>query len=391
MAEISASLRGCYAQPRTRVTSIDVVRGLVMAVMVLDHVRMYLNPCVDPTDLRMTTPCLFFTRWLTHYCAPSFLLLAGMSAFLGGRNRPKSEQARHLLTRGLFLIVLEQTWVSMSLSFTYPQAVLATALWAIGWSMLTLAAIIRLPRACIGGIGLALIAGHNLFDHLHAEGQFFSALWSLLHVRGFRTIAGVPIQLQYPLIPWVGVMMCGYALGPVFLQPSHSRQRILLRLGGTTLAGFLMLRYLNLYGDPEAWHPQVNAITTAMAFLNCQKYPPSLLFLLMTLGPVLLALAAFEHVQGRFTQPLRLFGQVPLFFYLLQWPLAHGFAVILGRIERYLVPLVSRDSPVGILEAHENHLDKIYIVWVICVALLYWPCLWYARWSRRFRGSAIVA
>ncbi len=353
-----------------------------MVLMVLDHVRAYFgNSDLDPTNLAVTTPAAFFTRWVTHFCAPTFVLLAGVSAFLWGRNRTLGEQSRHLLTRGLMLIILEQTWVNVTMFFTYPQALLGTVLWAIGWSMISLAVLIHLPRTMVGVIGLGVIGGHNLFDGVQVQGKYLSALWDLLHVSGFRSIGGLPILLLYPLVPWIGLMACGYAMGPLFTKPSEQRQPILQMLGWSTISGFLILRWLNVYGDPDPWTPQASTLGTVMAFLNCQKYPPSLLFLLMTIGPALLALTVLDGGLGRAGQPLLVFGRSPLFFYLLQWPLVHSLAVIVAWFQGFPIDWLFRflaDSPDG----YGNSLAVTYLFWVIAIALLYWPCVCYANWRR---------
>ena len=371
-----------------RVESVDLVRGLVMVVMVLDHVRDYFGDAkLDPTDLSSTTPALFFTRWVTHFCAPTFVFLAGVSAALSGARRTKGELSRHLLTRGLWLIVLEQTWGNVFIFFTVPQALLGLILWAIGWSMIVLAGLIYLPRYLIGVIGLGMIVFHNLLDGIQVGGDGAAALfWSVLHQPGFsRLPGGVPILVGYPLIPWVGVMAAGYALGPVFLRPSEQRRPILLGLGLASVLGFVLLRWINVYGDPRPWAPQADPIYTVMSFLNCRKYPPSLLYLLMTLGPALLALAALDRGLGRLGTPLRTYGQVPLFFYLFQWPVAHGLAVAvqagLGQPIGWMFRFPPFQSPPG----YGHGLPTVYLFWIITLALLYYPCRWFADLKRRRR------
>jgi len=368
-----------------RVESIDLVRGAVMVVMVLDHVRDFFgNANLDPTDLSTTTPALFFTRWVTHYCAPTFLFLAGVSAFLSGARRSKPELSRHLLVRGFWLIVLEQTLVSVCLFFTYPQFLFCAILWAIGWSMIVLAVLIYLPRPIIGAIGLGLIAFHNTLDPIVPGEGGWGLLWSLLHVRGFRVLpGGLPILVGYPLIPWVGVVALGYALGPLFRAAPSRRRLTLTAMGLAALAGFVVLRWSRTYGDPRPWEPREDFLFSLMSFLNCEKYPPSLLYLLMTLGPAWLALAAFDRGIGRAGRPLEVLGRVPLFFYLLQWPVAHGLAVIVAAIQGYPTGWMFRLPPFQSPLGYGESLGMVYLFWIITVALLYGASRWYGEWARR--------
>jgi len=374
-----------------RVESIDLLRGLVMVVMVLDHVRDYFGDArLDPTILATTTPALFFTRWITHFCAPTFVLLAGVSASLSGARRTRGDLSRHLITRGIWLIFLEQTWGNVTIFFTYPQVVLGLILWAIGWSMIALAGLIYLPRPVIGGLGLAMIALHNLLDGVDVGTGNAGLIWGLAHVPGFRTLpGGIPILIGYPLIPWIGVMALGYSIGPVFAMEAGRRRRILAASGLVAVAGFVALRWLNVYGDPRPWSAQASPTFTALSFLNCQKYPPSLLYLLMTLGPALLMLAALDRGIGRWGGPLRTFGRVPLFFYLLQWPVAHGLAVAVAALEGYPIDWMFRFPPFQSPVGYGSSLARVYLFWAITVALLYRPCSWYAgRAGRHRRGMS---
>lgn len=374
-----------------RVESIDLLRGLVMVVMVLDHVRDFFGDArLDPTVLSSTTPALFFTRWVTHFCAPTFVLLAGVSASLAGSRRTRGELSRHLAVRGLWLIFLEQTWGNVFLFFTYPHVMLGLVLWAIGWSMIALAGLIYLPRAVIGAIGLALITLHNLLDGVSAGGDDGALIRGLLHVPGFQILpGGIPILIGYPLIPWVGVMAVGYSLGPLFRQEARRRRPILLASGLASVAGFVALRSLNVYGDPRPWSVQASPAFTAIFFLNCQKYPPSLLFLLMTTGPALLLLAALDRGIVPWGGPLRTLGRVPLFFYLLQWPVAHGLAVVVAAAEGHPTGWMFRFPPFQAPAGYGHGLPIIYLFWAVTIALLYHPCSWYAGWARRDRGGPL--
>lgn len=369
-----------------RVESIDLVRGAVMVLMVLDHCRDFFgNSRINPTDLAATTPALFFTRWITHLCAPTFSLLAGVSAALWGAGRPRGEVARYLVTRGILLIVLDLTWDNVFI-FNVPHFLVGLVLWALGWSMIALAGLIYLPRAVIGGVAVATIAGHNLLDGVQPGAGTPALLWSFLHAPGMQTLpGGIPILIGYPLIPWAAVMALGYALGPLFVRPSEERRPILVALGLGAIAGFVVLRGLNVYGDPQPWAVRDDLTSTVMSFLNGTKQPPSLLYLLMTLGPAFLALAALDRGMGRLGVPLRQIGRVPLFFFLLQWPVIHGLAALAAALRGEPIGWMFRFPPFENPPGYGDSLAVVYLSWVIVVVLLYFPSRWYWGWRRRRR------
>jgi uncharacterized membrane protein len=374
-----------------RLESVDLLRGAVMVLMVIDHVReFFMDARVDPTNLAATTPALFFTRWITHFCAPTFVFLAGVGAALSeNRGKTRAELSLFLLTRGLWLILLEETVVSLCVFFAIPKMLIALIFWAIGWSMIALAGLIFLPRAVVGGLGLGMIALHNLLDGVQVPGGgALATLWGVLHQPGIQRLPGGLLMLVgYPLIPWIGVMASGDAFGPVLSWPPERRRPILLGLGFGLIAGFVILRASHAYGDPRPWSPQSSPLDTAMSFLNCQKYPPSLLFLMMTMGPAILALAALDRGLGRLGHPLLVFGRVPLFFYLLQWPVAHGLAVAVEAL---------RGQPVGWLfgyplseprPGYGHGLPMVYLMSAVTVLLLYYPCRWFAGVKSRRRDA----
>jgi uncharacterized membrane protein len=379
------------ADPRGRLSSIDVVRGIVMVLMVLDHTRdFFTNARFDPTDLAQTTPALFLTRWITHYCAPAFVFLAGTAAFLtGSRGRTRPDLARFLVTRGLWLIVLEVTLVRWGATFHLPFDFLGLqVIWAIGVSMIALAGLIFLPRSAIAAFAIVTIAGHNLLDGVEARDLgALGFLWPVLHQQAYDERWGTAIVIVYPLIPWVGVMAGGYALGPLFRRGRAGRRRLLLALGLAVTAGFVALRAVNVYGDPGPWTPQPDAVFTVLSFLDTEKYPPSLLYLMMTLGPTFVALALLDREPGRFTRPILVFGRVPLLFYLLQWPLVHGLALGLAAIRDepldWLFAPVPFDPPAG----YGYELPVVYLVWALAVFILYWPCRWFADLKRRRKDA----
>jgi uncharacterized membrane protein len=361
----------------TRLRALDVVRGGVMFLMVLDHARDFYNGFgVDPTDMATTTPVLFFTRWVTHFCAPGFVLLAGASAYLYGRKRTSRERAWFLLSRGLWLIVLEVTiirfgWIpDPTYRFTMLQV-----FWAIGASMVLLAPLSMLPPKALAIGGFAMVALHNTLDPIETH----SFVWAILHQRdAFEPIDGHMIRVSYPLIPWVGVMALGFGLGELYTRPVEERRRWALGLGIAITVFFVVLRATNVYGDPSPWLEQRDATYTLLSFLDCTKYPPSLLYLAMTLGPTLIVLAALEYlrVPEWILRPLEIYGRVPLFFYvahiyLLRVP---GLAFAYARWG---------DGIIEHMGSPEWPLVWSYVAWALALAVLLPLCLFYGRWKER--------
>ena len=370
------------AHSRARVGSIDALRGLVIVLMALDHVRDYFGAArFDPLDLTQTSVPLFLTRWITHFCAPTFVLLAGVSAYLISKRCTRGELTRFLATRGVWLIILEVTVVNAAWTFNldYEHGVFLQVIWAIGASMIVLAGLVHLPRPMIAVFAVLMIAGHNLLDGVAPEnfGEFAWA-WSLLHVQ-----SPIPMGfVAYPLIPWIGVMALGYVLGALYdLDPEH-RCRQWVRLGVAALALFVLLRFTNAYGDPQPWSAQANAIRTLLSFLNVEKYPPSLLYLLLTLGSGMLALAAFENARGRFAELVCTLGRVPLFFYVLHIALAH-LAAGLVALAAGFGPSVLTNIFVFLPEGWGFDLPVVYLAWVLVLATLYPACRWYAEVKQR--------
>lgn len=395
---------------RRRIDSIDLVRGIVMVIMMLDHTRDFVHNAVyqfDPTDPTHTNLALFFTRWITHFCAPVFVFLAGTGAYLQfARGKSKGELSRFLLTRGIWLIVLEVTIVKLGVTFNFDYRFLGMlqVIWVIGVSMIILAALIHLPLKAVAGFGLLMIALHNLFDGVRVDGWsgpgtpvpgFGAKLWIVLHqpFYGFP-IVGFPspvVFVIYPLVPWIGVMAAGYAFGALYQLNAQRRRRLLLIIGGVATALFVVLRAINIYGDPSQWSQQKNIVYTGLSFLATSKYPPSLLFLLMTLGPSIIALAWFERTSARHTIGDRIrqffvtFGRVPLFFYLLQWFTAHLISILLhlafGKPTSWLYqsPVDFTGPPQGV----GFNLVVVYLCWIAGVLLLYPLCKWFAGVKQR--------
>ena len=367
-----------------------------MVLMALDHTRDFFHVGAfqgwDPLDPARTTVPLFFTRWLTHYCAPVFVFLAGTGAFLSTlRGKSKPELSWFLLTRGAWLVLLELTFIkcfgwTFSLNF---HELWGLVIWTIGWSMIVLAALVRLPVWSITTFGLVLIAAHNAFDGVTPESfGGWGWLWRVLHVGGsFEVMPGLRFAAGYPLVPWIGVMAAGYGFGQVLVREPRERQRWLLGLGAGALLLFGLLRFTNLYGDPKPWSVQDNATLTMFSFLDCQKYPPSLCYLLMTLGPAFLVLALLDRGTPRWLQPALVFGRVPLFFYLLHLPLIHALAVGVnffrfGRAD-WLYGILPAKPPA---EAGFD-LPVVYLAWIVVVVALYPACRWFANFKRRRREA----
>jgi len=367
---------------RQRIDSLDLLRGAVMVLMALDHVRdFFSNVRYDPLDLAQTSAALFATRWITHFCAPVFIFLAGTSAYRVALRSTPAELSRFLWTRGAWLIVLEVTVVSFAWTFTPPWAavVYLQVIWAIGWCMVILAALVRLPVRAVVAIGLLLIVGHNALDGVAPESfGALAPLWSILHVSG--PLPGYFVA--YPLVPWVGVMAAGYGFGALYDLDTERRRRILVRLGLALIALFFVLRLPNLYGDPYPWEAQASPLFTVLAIFNVHKYPPSLLYLCITLGPSLLVLAAAEGWRGRLAGAMTTIGRVPLFFYVAHLYLAHFAASVIAR---------GLDFGTALLSGHPEDLARgfglpvVYLAWLAVVVALYPACRWFAGVKARRR------
>jgi uncharacterized membrane protein len=376
-----------------RVEAIDAVRGTVMVLMALDHVRDFIHSgamSYSPTDLNQTTPLVFLTRWVTHFCAPTFMLLAGVGAFLWWHGkRTKLQFSTFLLTRGLWLVALELTAMQLAyyfdVSLKYPLFLLV--LWGLGVSMIVLALLIWLPIPIVAVLSMALISLHNLLDGVNAAGLGPAAwAWNLLHQPGAFPLAGATIVVGYPLIPWVAVMALGFCLGPLFLKDRVVRRRYLTVIGAAATLAFVVMRAFNGYGDPQPWSVQRSPIYTVLSFLNTIKYPPSLDFLLMTLGPSLLALAWFDRPGLKPSNPLVVFGRVPLFYFVVHFYAAHAAAALLalvrygtGALAFLFQPVPSMGGPPELFPAQFGYdLWVVYLVWAIIVLALYPACRWFA-------------
>jgi len=404
--ETDAAARG----GASRVDALDVLRGAIIVVMALDHVRDYVtNVPFDPVDMSQTFPALFFTRWFTHFCAPGFSFFAGTAAFLSlSRGKTPESLARFLASRGLFLIALEFFVLRFVWLFNlWPVGFIAT-LWSLGVAMLVLALLLklRLPTGAIAVFGAVLVAGHNAFDFvdkLPLTGVTVAA-WKILHAGGMIPFgtppAGFPLpglfnlEVGYPAIPWPGVMALGYGFGALLARPRAERRRLTFALGFALTTAFVILRLANAYGDPRAWAPQKTAVMTFAAFLNCEKYPPSLCFLLMTLGPLLITFALVDRPPGAAGRFLSAYGKVPMFFYVAHLPLIHVLAVAVaalqaGSLSGPLVHWAAFQSPAFIVPPPPGFglsLPGVYALWIGVVLALYVPCVRYGDFKSRSRA-----
>ena len=395
-----------------RVESVDLWRGVVMVIMALDHVRDYMTHLTFPPEiLQLTTGPLFFTRWITHLCAPAFFFLAGTGIYLASRTKPRAQLANFLWKRGSVLIVAEFTliWWGWTFLFPYPGPVLLV-IWALGMSMVIMSLLVRIPVKWVGILSLAIIAGHNLLDGVKPA-MFGKAgvLWGILHAGGFYPLGGAiqtpqgpqPIGLfvLYPLLPWCATMAAGYAFGTIFNKSPEERQRWMWRLGLGAIAAFFLLRATNVYGNaaPGAaffaagpFVPQATLSRSVIAFFNVAKYPPSFQFLLITLGIAIVAMALAEKTNaartavGRF---FNVFGKVPMFYYVLHIYLAHLIAIVAGLLFHQPVHRLLRGGfMIGPPDPGFGfNLPAIYIAWAALIAVLYLPCRWYARYKANHR------
>jgi uncharacterized membrane protein len=387
---------------KVRVDSVDLLRGLIMVIMMLDHTRDFVHRdafAFDPANVSRTFPLLFFTRWITHFCAPLFVFLAGTAvSFQEVRGRSKAQLSRFLVTRGLWLIALE---LLLFFNFHYAELLcFVQVIWVTGWSMIVLAAAIHLPLRWNIALGLAVIALHNLLDGVRVTTfngpgtpvpGFWESVWYVLHRQGPIFPLGFPgpiVFVIYPLIPWPAVMLAGYAFGSLYRKEANDRRRALLLIGTAIVLGFVIVRLINVYGDPAPWTTQFGGAKAILSFLALTKYPPSLLYLMMTIGPGILFLAFAErHSSSVLARVFITFGRVPLFFYLLQWVMAHVLAIaatwIAGKPTGYLFSNVGFAGPVPTNVGFG--LPLVYALWILGVILLYPLCAWFAGVKARRR------
>ncbi len=385
-------------EKKVRITSIDLLRGLVMLIMAIDHVRdIFHLGQPDPTDLATTTPILFFTRWITHFCAPTFVFLSGISAYLAGTRRSRGELSLFLIKRGLWLIFVEVAVVNlgMTLNPLYNVQILQV-IWAIGGSMILLGLLLacRASLPVIGIIGAIIFLGHNIFDFYDPGAIAKTFVWKLLvSAAGFNGVESLGhnhfLLVAYALIPWTGVMLIGFVFGSLYKTGADAlrRKMVLLYSGLGLLAVFLIFRSFNWYGDPSPWSVQKTTTLSVLSFFNVTKYPCSLLYLCMTIGTALVLLAGAEGAKGRWASIVIVYGNVPFFYYVCHWYLIQVFHVILffafgfrpGQIINPNNPFLFEPPAFGV------NLLGVYIIWLVVIGLLYWPCRWFSRYKKSHR------
>ena len=398
---MSTHLDGVATLPQSglRVQAVNLLRGLVIVLMAIDHTRDYMHSgamAFRPEDLTQTTRAIFLTRWITHFCAPAFMFCAGIGAFLRlERGGSKADLSRFLATRGLWLIVLEFTLVRASFFFDLTfNPLFLLVLWALGWSMVALALLVYVPPRILLIASIAMIALHNLTDGVQAS-SFGSVawIWQILHQQGlWMPFAGGPAFIvAYPLIPWIGVMAAGFCFGEVYRLPPERRRQPLLRLGLALIAAFVLLRAVNVYGDTRPWAVQDRGpVYTLLSFLNATKYPASLSFLLMTLGPAIVFLGLMDGARRGDRDPVLVFGRVPLFFFVLHIPLIHLLAVALTALRHgagapfvWLAPPTLGTARDRFPADYGWDLWVVYAVWVVALGLSYPLCRWFGALKRR--------
>ena len=374
-----------------RVRSIDLLRGIAMVIMVVDHIRDFWGPTpFDPGNLQNEEVSLwwFFTRWITHFCAPVFVFLAGTSAFLYRHNgrRSRAQLSRFLLTRGIWLALVEIIAVSFFWQFG-ANFILLQVIWAIGVSMILLAGLIWLPYWLLLAVGVGLVGFHNLLDSVDlsesgSAGLVF--LWSLLHQTGMHEVLGFKVSVRYPLMPWVGLMVLGYAFGRIFVWKASVRDRSLVGLGLGMVLLFILLRLTTNYGDPRPLNLELEGVRQFLAYLSATKYPPSLLFILMTLGPAIALMPLLERMRGRPADVLLIFGRVPFFFYLLHLPVINATSAVWNYSFYGSHNWWMKWTPLP--DNYEPSLILVWVAWALTVALLYWPCRWFANYKRTHKA-----
>ena len=381
-------------QVKYRIESIDILRGAIMLIMAIDHIRDFYHGSPEPTDLAVTTPILFFTRWITHFCAPIFVFLSGISAYLAGTRRTENQLAMFLIKRGLWLLVVEVVLITLAITLNpFYNVLILQVIWAIGGSMILLGLLIwlRSSLTVIGIIGAIIFFGHNIFDIEKLGPITDTVAWKLLFsAQGFGGVVKIGnghfIMIAYALLPWTGVMLIGYVFGSLYKKTFDAvkRRKTLLYWGLGTLLLFVVLRFFNIYGDPAPWSVQKTTALSIISFFNVTKYPCSLLYLCMTLGTALVTLSLIENVKNKFTGVLIVFGNVPFFYYLCHWYLIRLSTVVVFFVSGYNssqivdpnLPLLFQPKGFGF------SLLGVYVIWILVIAILYLPCRWFSRYKK---------
>jgi uncharacterized membrane protein len=375
---------------RSRIDSIDLMRGIVIVLMALDHTKDYIGPSTfDPLNADVTNLPAYLTRWITHFCAPTFCFLMGTGAYLAGQGKTKSELSSFLFFRGLWLVFLEVTVIKLGLQFKFSlDLTMALVFWSLGWSLVFVSALVFLPSRVVGAIGVVMILAHNLLDGIKPE--IFGPLrplWLILHQRGVIELTEeCKFLVVYPLIPWVGVAAAGFGFGEIMTLKPQRRQTVMIVLGTILIAAFVVLRTFDFYGDPLKWSVKPSPLRTCFSFFNCEKNPASLLFLLMTLGPMIILLSLLERpfLPAQISRFLITFGRVPLFFFVTHLYVIHVVVVVAAAVRQFLSAYLHLS---GIKAPTDVNLDlpTVYFWFVVVIIIMYFPCRWFAGFKARHR------
>jgi uncharacterized membrane protein len=376
--------------PQTRINSIDLLRGIVMIIMALDHTRDFFHITAwtdDPLNLKTTTPALYFTRWITHLCAPTFVFLSGTSAYFVSLRKSKKELSKFLFTRGVWLLFVELAIMTLGITFDihYGMFVLQV-IWAIGISMIILSAVVWLPFPLILTLGLIIVLGHNSLDYFEAGKKNLPVAYKILHQPGIENIGHQTFLIFYPFLAWTGTMLLGYCFGKYYLADVMNRNRRSVILGVSLLFTFVVLRLINSYGDPTPWSGQKSALYTFFSFLDVQKYPPSLMYLCVTVGISLVVLGLLGDVRNRFTDMVTIYGRVPLFYYVLHFYILHFICMVVFLMHGHTMEEGMRGLPGASLKftapGEGYGLTIVYLIWLAVVVFLYPLCKWFADYKR---------
>ncbi len=381
---------------QTRINSIDILRGCIMLIMALDHVREYFHVQAftdQPTNLGTTTPLLFFTRWITHYCAPLFLFLSGISAFLSGQRKTKKELSVFLIKRGVWLILAEIFIMTFIVSFNPNYSIILLAvIWAIGWSMIVLGLLINTSYLVIAVVGIILVFGHNITDYLPPAKNATTEAFLRIFLSGAGTVypfAGRAVLFAYAILPWTGILLIGFSVGQLYKTNFDAirRKKILLWSGMGAVVLFIILRFINYYGDPAPRIPLKNNLYNYLSFINTTKYPVSLQFTCMTLGPGLIALSFLDNIKDGWFNFVKVYGKVPLFFFAGHFLLAHILCVIAFFATGHTTDqIVDPNTPFLFRPVYFGFsLRTTYLIWLQVILLMYYPCKWYGRYKETHR------
>lgn len=382
------------ASANYRVHSIDILRGLVMIIMALDHTRDYFHETAmtaDPLDPATTSIPLFFTRWITHFCAPTFVFLSGISAYLSGLKKTPAANSSFLIKRGIWLIVVEVLVMTLAITFNpFYNSIILQVIWVIGWSMIVLGGLSRISRKLVLILGIVLVLGHNVLDYLHLPDSGPAAAFWRIFFTAFGTV--IPLDkshilfVLYAILPWTGLMFLGYSIGFLFQRdfPAMQRKRLLQSAGVAVIAAFVFLRWANHYGDPQPRRLYAEGYQNVLSFLNASKYPPSLQFMCMTIGPALVLLSVLEFSNSKLSRFARVYGKVPFFYYVLHFYLLHLLLVLLFFASGYSTSQIADPSiPFYFRPANFGYgLPIVYLIWLLVVLSLYYPCRWFGKYRQ---------